>query len=88
MTHLVILTVGPFRAGFYERPIMCFYLYRRSNNKKVTSFFKISSKLAKNQDLRYKKPNLGKIFKASDSTHRITVRKKLESNLSQDTLSK
>jgi hypothetical protein len=32
----------PFGAGFYERPIMCSYIYRRSRTKKVTSFSKIS----------------------------------------------
>ncbi len=28
----------PFRAGFYERPFMCFYLYRRRTTEKVTIF--------------------------------------------------
>jgi hypothetical protein len=40
----------PFGAGFYGRPIMCSYLYRRETPQKVTIFSKNFSKLRKKPD--------------------------------------
>jgi hypothetical protein len=38
----------PFGAGFYERSIICSYLYRRETAQKVTIFSKNSSKFQEN----------------------------------------
>jgi hypothetical protein len=48
MTHFLILTAVLLGQAHYERPITCFYLYRRETARKVTIYFKNSSKFLEN----------------------------------------